>query len=205
LGVAQQGATNGYCSLAHVSENLTGERTYQNRLKEDEAFMIERDGETVRIYSAKWKAWLGVVVMASVSGIGVALYQSGNDNLSVWAMLVFGPLSAVSMLFFALYRKPLIEMDGKGVRFFGGMFKPPLDVPWSDIEDIRILESRFNKLIGFQFKSDAPAAQGALARFNFAALGTHGAVQCATLPGENTQMFDLIVAKWELGRVERNL
>lgn len=167
--------------------------------------MIERDGETIRIYSAKWKAWLGFFVMASVSGIGVALYQPGNANLHVWVMLVCGPLGAAGMLFFALYRKPLIEMDGKGARFFSGMFSPPLDVPWRDIEDIRMLESSFNKLIGFQLKSDAPAAQGALVRFNFNAMGMHMAVQCATLPGENTQMFDLIVAKWESGRVESSL
>lgn len=163
--------------------------------------MIERDGESVRIYADRWKSWLGVALMVAVSVFGVALHQSGKADLYVWVFMVGGPLGAVSLLFFALYRKPLIEMNGVGARFFAGMFRPPLDVPWSDIEDIRMLESRFNnKLICFQLKSEAPAAEGALVRFNFNALGIHMAVQCTTLPGENTQMFDLIVAKWELGR-----
>lgn len=164
--------------------------------------MIEREGKTIRIYSARWKAWIGVLIFGACTAGAWWLYQSGVIGRGISLMILIGVtgLGTLAMLFYALNRKPLIEMNEQGLGLFNGVFRTRLDVPWTHVQDVRAFDFRHHSMIGFELKPDVADGYGALARMSREMLGVHLAVPSVTLPGGSQGMLELIRAKWEAER-----
>lgn len=162
--------------------------------------MIEQDGTTIRIYTAKWKAWLWVGIFGAASALVVMAYQSGYRGIGVWIGLGLGPLVTLAMLFTTFFSKPILEINESGLVLFNGLFSGPMKIEWNEIEDIREVEVRHNRLMGIALKPECKAGHGTLARFTYQSLGVHLGVPLLTLPGKGAQLLELVRGKWELGR-----
>jgi len=155
--------------------------------------MIEREGETIRIYASRRK---GIVVFGVLSLLTLAMHafnQLGwTEGTEIERGYVYGLFfCSVVALVLTIFKKTILEINPAGIKVFRGLLMPLHVVPWAHIKHIGPV-GKFDWFIGVEVKPEFKDFHGRIGSLS----GYEILIPCVRLNGDE-QMLDLLKARWE--------